>query len=371
LHFRFYLPPDPTGFSQTFSNGDLTMQILGSKELNEQVHDASLCVSCGACVGICPYFKAHKGQIAMTFSCDLTQGSCYAYCPRTEVDFEQLSQILFNESYNGAPIGLYRQITASKAGQATGKGAFQNGGTVSSLISFALKKGVIDSAALTDNKGLLPTPRLVTKPEEVLECSSTKYMATPTLSLVNEARKNGQEKMGVVGTSCQMTALAQMKTNPLQKEDFKDPVSLSIGLFCTWALDTRKFLALLAEKIETEKIIGMDVPPPPAEIFVVKTEDGTVEIPLDEIRAIVPEGCSLCPDMTAEWADISVGAFEGKSDWNTMIIRTEKGEKLVAEAVKEGYLVLDDFPSESLEHLTLGAGNKKKRAEQNASKEAK
>ena len=346
------------------------MQILGSKELTEQVQNAGLCVSCGACVGICPYFKDYKGQIAMTFSCDLSQGSCYAYCPRTEVDYDQLSQNLYSEPYNGAPIGIYRQIKAAKAGQAMGEGTFQNGGTVSSLITLALKNNLIDSAALTDTKGLLPTPRLVTKPEEVLECSSTKYMATPTLSLVNQARKNGHENIGVVGTSCQMTAVAQMKTNPLQKEDFRDSVSLTIGLFCTWALDTRKFLALLADKIKTEKITGMDVPPPPAEVFVVKTEDGTVEIPLDEIRAIVPKGCALCPDMTAEWADISVGAFEGKSEWNTLIIRSEKGEQLVDAAVKEGYLELNDFPSESLEHLTLGAGNKKKRAQDNASKGA-
>ena len=344
------------------------MQISGSKELTEQIQKAGLCVSCGACVGICPYFKAYKGQIAMTFSCDLEKGSCYAYCPRTDVDFEQLSQNLFNKSDDGSPIGQYLQITASKAGRAMGAGAFQNGGTVSSLITYALKEGIIDSAALTDTKGLIPTPRLVTKPEEVLECSSTKYMATPTLSLVNEARKNGSEKLGVVGTSCQMTAVAQMKTNPLGKENFNDPVSLSIGLFCTWALDTRKFLALLAEKIQTEKIIGMDVPPPPAEVFVVKTEDGTVEIPLDEIRAIVPEGCSLCPDMTAEWSDVSVGAFEGKSEWNTLIVRSDKGQQLVDAAVKAGYLQLDDFPAESLEHLSLGSGNKRKRAQDNASK---
>ncbi len=86
---------------------------------------------------------------------------------------------------------------------------------------------------------------------------------------------------------------------------------------------------------------------------------------------MVPDGCSVCPDMTAEWADISVGAFEGKSDWNTLIVRTEKGEKLVDQALEKGYLVLDDFPSTSLDHLTLGAEKKKKRAAENAGKEEK
>ncbi|MBT3226980.1 MAG: hydrogenase, partial [Deltaproteobacteria bacterium] len=64
----------------------------------------------------------------------------------------------------------------------------------------------------------------------------------------------------------------------------------------------------------------------------------------------------------AKWSDISVGALEGKSNWNTLIIRSERGEKLVNEAVAAGYLELDDFPAESLEHLRLGAGNKQERA---------
>ena len=37
------------------------MQILGSNELVEKVLDKDLCVTCGACVGLCPYFKVHQG----------------------------------------------------------------------------------------------------------------------------------------------------------------------------------------------------------------------------------------------------------------------------------------------------------------------
>ena len=40
------------------------MQIAGSKELTEQVLDKDLCTVCGACVGMCPYFKVHNGKHA-------------------------------------------------------------------------------------------------------------------------------------------------------------------------------------------------------------------------------------------------------------------------------------------------------------------
>ncbi|MBT4637659.1 MAG: hypothetical protein HN945_08620 [Deltaproteobacteria bacterium] len=345
------------------------MQMGGSKKLTEQVLAKDLCSACGACVDLCPYFKAYNGKVAKIFDCDLTQGRCYTLCPKTGVDFEQLSQNYFQQSYNENPLGLYRRITAAKAGEKLGTGQFQNGGAVSALITHALKTGLVQGAALTDSEGGNPVARLVSTAGEVLECASTKYMATPTIGCLNQAARDGHRNLGVVGTACQLTGVAQMRQNPLQKEGFEDPVGLTIGLFCTWSLDARKFKDLLAGKVDMETIIGMDVPPPPAEVFVIKTRKGTVKVPLNEIRAIVPKGCSVCPDMTAEWADISVGALEGNPGWNTLIIRTEKGEQLVEKAVSEGYLVLDKFAAESLEHLNLGAGNKKKRAAGNVARE--
>jgi len=347
------------------------MQIAGPKELAEQVLDRDLCTVCGACVGLCPYFRVHSGKLARIFDCDLKQGRCYAHCPKTEVDFEQLAQSYFQQPYDGAPLGIFRRIAASRAGERVGAGDFQNGGTVTALVTCALETGLLDGAILTDSNGIMPQPKLVLRAEEVIRCASTKYMAAPAVACLNEAAGEGRRNLGFVGTACQLTGVAQMRANPLGRDDFVDPVGLCIGLFCTWALDTRSLKSFLASRVDLNRITGMDVPPPPAEVFVVKTGAETMQIPLQEIRALVPKGCSVCPDMTAEWAGLSVGAFEGQSDWNTLIIRTARGEQLVEKAVQEGYLVLDDFPEAGLAHLTLGAGNKKKRAQENVAKEAK
>jgi coenzyme F420 hydrogenase subunit beta len=159
-----------------------------------------------------------------------------------------------------------------------------------------------------------------------------------------------------------------MKCNPLDQADFKDPVALTVGLFCTWALDYRTFVAFLSKRVDLSTIRSMDIPPPPADVLIVKTAGKDMEIPLNDIRPLIPKGCGLCPDMTAEWADVSVGAYEGKPGWNTLIIRSEKGEALVEEALGEGYLILDELPESSLAHLTEGAEGKQRRARENARK---
>ncbi len=345
------------------------MQISGSHQLVEQIQKRDLCVRCGACVGLCPYFKTHKGMVVMTFSCDREQGRCHAYCPRTPVDYEQLSLQRFGTPYEETPLGTYRKITASKAGPAFDSQPSQNGGTVSALLAFAMEKGLIDGAVVTEQEQLIPKPEIKADVAGIKAAATTKYMASPTVAKVNDAVTQGFQKLGVVGTPCQMTAIAKMRTNPLGRKDFKDPTALLIGLFCTWAVDTRQLISLAAEKTDIATIIGMDIPPPPAEIFILKTTTGEIRIPLDEIRSIIPKGCRLCPDMTCEWADVSVGAFEGRSGWNTLIIRTQKGEDLVNGAVAAGYLVLDTLPEMSISHLSAGARNKKQKGLANQKKE--
>ncbi|MGW8321644.1 MAG: Coenzyme F420 hydrogenase/dehydrogenase, beta subunit C-terminal domain, partial [Thermodesulfobacteriota bacterium] len=101
---------------------------------------------------------------------------------------------------------------------------------------------------------------------------------------------------------------------------------------------------------------------PPSELLVVDTGQGKVEIPLDEIRPLVPTGCQICPDMTSEWADVSVGVMEGKPEWNTLILRTDRGRELVEAACKEGLLVTEPMPEKNLGHLRTASMNKKKRA---------
>jgi len=344
-------------------------RIFGANELLQDVHQNDICIGCGGCVDLCPYFKNYRGKTVMLFPCTLDQGSCYAYCPMAEVDLEELSQKVRNVPYEGSPLGPYRQILASKAGEKMLPGSYQSGGSVSALMTFALKQGLIDAAVLTDRKGLVPNPKLVTDPDDVITCAGSKFMASPTLAALNQGVKKGYRRMGIVGTPCQCLSVSQMRTNPLNKDDFVDPVEFLVGIFCTWAVDTRGLIPLLSAHLGGEALISVDIPPPPSDIMLVRTEKTKMEIPLVKIRHLIPRSCRICPDMTSEWADVSVGVLEGKPEWNTLIVRTEKGAQVVDAACQAGYLSIDEIPAKNLQHLCISSANKKKQALNQAKKQ--
>lgn len=338
------------------------MRIFGPKELLEDVHAKELCIDCGACVSLCPYFKSHKGKTAMLFPCTLSQGRCYAYCPKTEVDLNRLFLGMWDTPYAGDSLGVYENILASRSRERRQGVYYQAGGTVSALISFALKEKIIDAAVLTDRQGLIPVPRVVTDPAEVASCAGSKFMASPTLAALNKGIWKGFVRIGVVGTPCQMMAVSQMRSNPLSRHDFQDPIALSIGLFCNWSLSSRRLMAYLQDRTDIERLRGMEIPPPPANTLVLKRDDGEQEFDLSDIKPLIPDSCFICPDMTSEFADISVGIDESKPGWNTLVVRSKRGANLIDQVLERGVLEASDIHHGQIEHLSAAAAAKKERA---------
>ena len=242
------------------------------------------------------------------------------------------------------------------------RGAFQAGGTVSAVMAFALKNKLIDAAALTDRDGLTPVARLVTDWKQVAGCASSKFMASPTLSALNAGVREGYSRLGVVGTPCQMTAVAQMRSNPLGKPERDVPVALAVGLFCNWSVDTRQLVDLLAQRLDILKIRSMDIPPPPADIMTLETDNGSVDVSLSDIKPLIPHTCFVCLDMTSEFSDLSVGMYEGQPGWNTLVIRSERGAEIVDRARRGNFIETEAFPAENLAHLSKAAADKKERS---------
>jgi coenzyme F420 hydrogenase subunit beta len=312
------------------------MQVFGSNELMEDVHKRELCIGCGACVDLCPYFKNFKGKTSQLFPCNLEQGRCYAYCPKAEVDLNELTLKTRGNAYDGSPLASYRKVLAARAGEKVQLDNVQGGGTVTALLTFAMKTGLIDAAALTGRQALTPLARLVTDWKEIAGYATSKFMASPTLSALNTAVREGYQRIGVAGTPCQMIAVAQMRSNPLGKEEHNVPVTLTVGLFCNWSLDTRRLMDLLSEKLDTSGIGKMDIPPPPAKIMVLETDKGRVEVPLSDIKPLIPHTC--------------------------YIIRSDTGAELVEQAHEEGFIETAVYPSQNLKHLSKAASDKKERS---------
>ncbi len=336
----------------------------GQQALIEKVLDRGICVKCGACVGLCPHFSYWDGQVVVLDRCSAGTWRCLQYCPRAEYPETSLER---HDAQDKEALGPFREIWAARSTDHHVCDQGQYGGVASALLISAMKKNIIASAVVTDSgsDGLSPAGRLVRTPSEIIACSGSRYASAGTLAALNRAVNEGEEGIGIVGLPCQMEALARMERSEPDGREKMERVKVKIGLFCTWALDYRMLRAFLAERQIKGPVKKYDIPPPPAETFMLLTESGWTQIPLGEVRGLVQKGCGLCSDMTGEWADISVGTVEGRTDWDTVIIRTETGAGLFKQAVDEGTIEIEELPGENLDHLREAAANKRKRAKQN------
>ena len=340
----------------------MSLEVKGCRELQSEVLARDLCTLCGACVGMCPYLIAYRGRIVALDECNLAQGRCYAFCPRTPLDLDLLSQTVFGVPYAADEPGTVQEIVMARAKDEGIRSKAQFGGTVTALANFALDQGLIDSVVLTaSDESILPSGTPAADKAQILGCAGSNFVAAPTLAAFNRHAEGDAQSIGVVATPCQALALAKMRASPLENRNNIDKLKLVIGLFCTWALRYDDFARFLAEKAPLARIVKFDIPPPPANVFQVFIDSDRIDIPLDQVRPFIRPGCDVCLDMTAEFADVSVGAAEGVAGWNTLIVRSDTGRELVETAQAKGVIETQPLPDQNLAHLKEASLNKKKR----------
>lgn len=334
----------------------------GAPQLKKEVFEPGLCTACGACVGYCPYIKAVADRVAMIYPCNCEEGQCYQVCPRTLTDLPFFRAQVFRgkvlefdeHNQNGleAVLGVCRALYFARAGTAAGSFQGQYGGVTTSLMRYALAAGKIDGALLVGGKPAQPRPVLATTLQQVEACTGTKYAAFPNLSMLYQPNQN-TSFLGLVGRPCQVTALRKMQQ---VEAGAAGQVKLVIGLFCFWSLGP-EFIPWLIEK-GLGLIDKMDVTVD--EVLFQKGEE-VIRQNLAEIRSFIKPSCQSCYDPVAELADLAVGSTEYEADWNTLIVRSQAGEDLVKEALREGILEVKPYPKERLPLLKQAVLAKKQR----------
>ncbi|MBN1381479.1 MAG: Coenzyme F420 hydrogenase/dehydrogenase, beta subunit C-terminal domain [Deltaproteobacteria bacterium] len=348
---------------------DNQVQSRGQKELQEQVINAHLCVGCGACAYLCPYQVIYKDQTIVLHDCDLAEGRCYAFCPRTSTDYDAIRKALFDEEDLTLELGPIKGFYIVRAAGEVNRANAQHGGTVSALMALALEEGLIDAAIVAEGEdNFLHHGIAVTEPIDIKKRGKSKFIVSPTVAEFNKIAAGDAKKIGVVATPCQAQAFAKMRMKPIAgKESHIDKLQLVIGLFCGWALSWRKFTDLLRRSTSLESITGMDKPPgtQTVEIF---TTNGTIILPVDDINTCIREACHYCIDSTAEFSDISVGSarlpesWEETKTWNQVIVRSERGQTLLELARSKNVLEFRDVPEGNFDELKKAAVEKKKGA---------
>jgi coenzyme F420-reducing hydrogenase beta subunit len=230
----------------------------------------------------------------------------------------------------------------------------QDGGSVSSLLKNALQNKNVQAALLTGaNDGITPVPFIGKEIEDIKKSAGSRFLASPGLRKIVEMQREGLKRVAIVGRPCQVQALRKMESNhPTAMQGIDITV---IGLFCMWSLSW-EFRKYISETYAGANIKKVSIPQHGLEV---ETDDGIKQVSTETARAFIRSGCKYCLDMTSELADISVGSFEQESGWNTVLVRSEKGEALLNRAVAEGYLCVEEYPQNELDRLK-GASYRKK-----------
>ena len=341
--------------------------MLSTIALDTQVLRPGLCTGCGACQGLCPYWGSVDGRTVCFFDCERADGRCQRFCPRMPTDLDALRKQFFPEDTILPEIGPFLGLYLTRAADESIRSKAQHGGSMTALVELALKEGFIDAAALTRSQGgLNPEGVLAVTAEEVRTCSGSSFQVPPTLAVLNKALKEDRfHSIGVVGTPCKTLAIYKMKANPLPENDnHAGNIGMVFGLFCGWGLDWDKHA-------DPAKVSHMDIPPSKYHSLELREDGQTVSVNLDEVTPLVRSGCRYCADMTAEFADLSIGGarsaggWDVDKGWNQIIVRSEKGRQLLDLAREKGVLEFKDAMEGGLEKLKKASLGKKRTAVKN------
>ena len=335
------------------------------ESLLEKVVLKELCAGCGACILVCPFtcLEYYEEKPKLVKKCEIC-GICPRVCPRYDFSQSTLEKLVFErERKPEEAFGVYRRLVVAQTTDDNISRTCQDGGVVSSLLTFAMKNGVIDGAIVSGTSGdrpLFPIPKMATTPQEILECGGTRYSYSPNLLLLQEGVKQKKKSLAFVGTPCQIQAVRKMEAVPLKK--YSGILNFTIGLMCT---ESFTYEGLIQKHIQ--EVLGVN-PSDVAKINIkgkvlVTTKSGEVKaIPLTEAKKYTRKGCSPCTDFSAELADISTGGL-GLSNWTFTVIRTKKGEELFEGAEKSGIIRTRSVDGEKTALDLLVKLSKKKRKE--------
>jgi coenzyme F420 hydrogenase subunit beta len=323
--------------------------------LIKDVIDKGLCIRCGACVSFCAEnkigaIKLSEGVGNLPLYTDQDKcykcGICYLLCPQTHELNEEMKKE-FGWSY---PIGHYRNIYAAQAADETIRGLTKSAGVGQAMVLYLLENGVVDAVIVSKRIGLFDSvadiitnrqsliesetfvPFSSHSPDEINEKHSTYTSVIPFVRMMG-AQKN--MKLAVLGTPCQIRAIRKMKLLNLYPAE---NIVFTAGQFCMQShtfSDLKEKLFVRKYQIDPGDIRDLYF----KEDFWLELKSGEIlKIPSEDFEDIARSSCVACDHFANDFADISIGGAGAPDGYDTTLVRTDIGERIIQDAVKQGYL---------------------------------
>jgi coenzyme F420 hydrogenase subunit beta len=321
-----------------------------------------LCVGCGACASICPEDKIELVDIendgirpvlrmgVKENECDGC-GECLDVCPgigacaghpEEEGGISNIQKFWGNvlEIWEGYALDPEIRCKGSSGGICTALSVFCTDNEVA--------EGVLHTCGNSGESLRNTTVRSLSRKEMIDRTGSRYSPASPCDGLKIIERE--EHPSVFIGKPCDLQGLRKTQNiRPVLAEK----TALAIGFFCAGTPSTLGTLELLrtngvnTEQVEDLRYRGIGWP---GHTTVKMKSDGSVPMRLSYeqswgfIQKYRPFRCYLCPDLTAEFADISVGdpwyRDPGDDDpgRSLILIRTGKGRKFFHQAMEKGYV---------------------------------
>jgi coenzyme F420 hydrogenase subunit beta len=323
------------------------------RDLQKEVILRGLCGKCGGCVSFCSAGKLNALQMgeddlpryADEEKC-LHCGICYMICPSTnELDAEVRHTFGWRP-----PIGIYE---AARSARTTDEAVHQvatDGGVVTALLLYMLDRHLIDGAIVSRKTSVFGREPLIASTREELIAAAGSHFGgsahleelgdqyttySPTISAVKGLESKHLHRTAVVGTPCQIRSIRKMQCLGILPAHI---INYSVGLFC---MENFFFNAATRKELETK--LGVDLSDIDKlnikEDVIITLRDGaTIHVPFDEVDAIARPACLACTDFANDYADLSAGGLGSPAGYTTVLLRTEKGNRIYSEALAQGYI---------------------------------
>jgi coenzyme F420 hydrogenase subunit beta len=329
-----------------------------------------LCTGCGACAAVCPQQKIRLTDIIDTGIRPVVPvdgcrdcGDCLRVCPGLE---------MAHEATNGTPAivkslkkawGPIREVYEGYAADMALRFEGSSGGVTSALALYCLERegvrGVVHSARNSEipwkNRTVISRNKV-----DLLESAGSRYApASPVEGLEHIEKTDGSWVF--VGKPCDVEGVQKYQGI---RPGMSEKIFLRLGIFCAGTPATLGTLELIGklniqrDSVQEIRYRGQGWPGS----FKVKTkgaEKSDQSLPYREAWSFLqkyrPFRCYLCPDGTSEFADISCGDSwhmkdpEGETGSSLVLVRTERGGKIIRKAVDAGYLVLTKIEPKMVE----------------------
>ncbi len=331
----------------------LEKDVKSFEDLKREVIAKGLCGRCGGCASFCSaddmnaleFDRAEGPRLVSEDSC-VKCGICYLICPQIKaLDKEVREKFGWQR-----PIGIYQAITSACTTEPKVSEVCTDGGVVTSILRYALKKQLIQGALVSKRTGpFTRQPFLATNPDELIEAAGTHFDEVQHLDhfgkdystycpTIQEMKNIGQlrlDRIAMVGTPCQIYTVRKMQALNIVPAD---SIAFTIGLFCmeNFTFDD-KSVKVLEKKLGSKigDIAKLNI----KEDVILTTTDGQVHhLPFEAVDEVARPACMACPDFANDFADISVGGLGSPDGYTTTVVRTSIGQKLYNGAKQEKML---------------------------------